>query len=159
MKGVKIRLATLEDVSGIMPIFAQIVDYHASIDSEVYTDADMSAFEQSVQDQLTKDNWKIFVAETNKKIVGFLTLQMRSNRRQWGNVADTDGRIDCLAVDENYRHMGIGTKLIEWVENYLKNNGVFEIRLTVSIHNPNAIKCYEKMGMKTYIYTMRKELK
>ena len=159
MNGVKIRLATLEDVSGIMPIFAQTVDYHASIDSEVYTDADMSAFEQSVQDQLTKDNWKIFVAETNKKIVGFLTLQMRSNRRQWGNVADTDGRIDCLAVDENYRHMGIGTKLIEWVENYLKNNGVFEIRLTVSIHNPNAIKCYEKMGMKTYIYTMRKELK
>lgn len=159
MKGVKIRLATLEDVSGIMPIFAQIVDYHASIDSEVYTDADMSAFEQSVQDQLTKDNWKIFVAETNKKIVGFLTLQMRSNRRQWGNVADTDGRIDCLAVDENYRHMGIGTKLMVEVEDYLKSQGIFEMRLTVSIHNPNAIKCYEKMGMKTYIYTMRKELK
>ena len=156
MKGVKIRLATLEDVSGIMPIFAQIVDYHASIDSEVYTDADMSAFEQSVQDQLTKDNWKIFVAETNKKIVGFLTLQMRSNRRQWGNVADTDGRIDCLAVDENYRHMGIGTKLMVEVEDYLKSQGIFEMRLTVSIHNPNAIKCYEKMGMKTYIYTMRK---
>ena len=159
MSNVKIRLATLEDVSGIMPIFAQIVDYHASIDSEVYTDADMSAFEQSVQDQLTKDNWKIFVAETNKKIVGFLTLQMRSNRRQWGNVADTDGRIDCLAVDENYRHMGIGTKLMVEVENYLKSQGIFEMRLTVSIHNPNAIKCYEKMGMKNYIYAMRKELK
>jgi len=159
MSDVKIRLATLEDVSGIMPIFAQIVDYHASIDSEVYTDADMSAFEQSVQDQLTKDNWKIFVAETNKKIVGFLTLQMRSNRRQWGNVADTDGRIDCLAVDENYRHMGIGTKLMAHVENYLKSQGIFEMRLTVSIHNPNAIKCYEKMGMKNYIYSMRKELK
>ena len=53
MNDIKIRLATLEDVSGIMPIFAQAVDYHASIDSEVYTDADMSAFEQSVQDQLT----------------------------------------------------------------------------------------------------------
>ena len=159
MSNVKIRLATLEDVSGIMPIFAQIVDYHASIDSEVYTDADMSAFEQSVQDQLTKDNWKIFVAETNKKIVGFLTLQMRSNRRQWGNVADTDGRIDCLAVDENYRHMGIGTKLMAEVENYLKSQGIFEMRLTVSIYNTNAIKCYEKMGMKNYIYAMRKELK
>ena len=159
MNDIKIRLATLEDVSGIMPIFAQAVDYHASIDSEVYTDADMSAFEQSVQDQLTKDNWKIFVAETNKKIVGFLTLQMRSNRRQWGNVADTDGRIDCLAVDENYRHMGIGTKLMAEVENYLKSQGIFEMRLTVSIHNPNAIKCYEKMGMKNYIYSMRKELK
>ena len=159
MNDIKIRLATLEDVSGIMPIFAQIVDYHASIDSEVYTDADMSAFEQSVQDQLTKDNWKIFVAETNKKIVGFLTLQMRSNRRQWGNVADTDGRIDCLAVDENYRHMGIGTKLMVEVEDYLKSQGIFEMRLTVSIHNPNAIKCYEKMGMKKYIYSMRKELK
>ena len=159
MNDIKIRLATLEDVSGIMPIFAQIVDYHASIDSEVYTDADMSAFEQSVQDQLTKDNWKIFVAETNKKIVGFLALQMRSNRRQWGNVADTDGRIDCLAVDENYRHMGIGTKLMVEVENYLKSQGIFEMRLTVSIHNPNAIKCYEKMGMKNYIYSMRKELK
>lgn len=159
MNDIKIRLATLEDVSGIMPIFAQTVDYHAAIDPEVYTDADMNAFEKSVRDQLTKDNWKIFVAEVETKIVGFLTLQMRSNRRQWGNVADTDGRIDCLAVDENYRHMGIGTKLMAEVENYLKSQGIFEMRLTVSIHNPNAIKCYEKMGMKNYIYSMRKELK
>ena len=159
MTEVMVRLATTDDVSGIMPIFSEVVDYHAAIDPEVYTDADMNAFEQSVREQLTKDNWKIFVAEADEKIVGFLTLQMRSNRRQYGNVADVDGRIDCLAVDENYRHMGIGTKLMVEVENYLKSQGIFEMRLTVSIHNPNAIKCYEKMGMKNYIYSMRKELK
>ncbi len=159
MNDIKIRMATVDDVSGIMPIFSEVVDYHADIDSEVYTDADMNAFEQSVRDQLTKDNWKIFVAETDDKIIGFLTLQIRRNRRQWGNVADTDGRIDCLAVDENYRHMGIGTKLMAEVENYLKSQGIFEMRLTVSMYNLNAIKCYEKMGMKNYIYMMRKELK
>lgn len=159
MNDIKIRMATVDDVSGIMPIFSEVVDYHADIDSEVYTDADMNAFEQSVRDQLTKDNWKIFVAETDDKIIGFLTLQIRRNRRQYGNVADTDGNIDCLAVDKNYRHMGIGTKLMEHVENYLKDNHIFEMRLTVSMYNLNAIKCYEKMGMKNYIYMMRKELK
>lgn len=159
MTDVTVRLATTEDVPGIMPIFAQAVDYHAAIDPEVYTDADMNAFEQSVRDQLTKDNWKIFVAELNNKIVGFLTLQMRSDRRQYGNVADVDGRVDCLAVDKNCRQMGIGTKLMTATETYLKNNGIFEMRLTVSVHNLAAIKCYEKMGMKNYIYSMRKELK
>lgn len=159
MTDVTVRLATTEDVSGIMPIFSEVVDYHATIDPEVYTDADMNAFEQSVRDQLSKDNWKIFVAETGQKIVGFLTLQIRSNRRQYGNVADVDGRIDCLAVGKEYRQMGIGTKLMTAVEDYLKSQGIFEMRLTVSVHNPAAIKCYEKMGMKNYIYSMRKELK
>ena len=159
MTQVMVRLATTDDVSGIMPIFSEVVDYHAAIDPEVYTDADMNAFEQSVREQLTKDNWKIFVAEADEKIVGFLTLQMRSNRRQYGNVADVDGRIDCLAVGEQYRQMGIGTKLITAMETYLKSQGIFEIRLTVSVHNPAAIKCYEKMGMKPYLYSMRKELK
>lgn len=159
MNDIKIRMATLDDVSGIMPIFSEVVDYHASIDPEVYTDADMNAFEQSVREQLTKDNWKIFVAEADEKIVGFLTLQMRSNRRKYGNVADVDGRIDCLAVGQQYRQMGIGTKLIEAMEDYLKEQGIAELRLTVSVHNPAAIKCYEKMGMKPYLYSMRKELK
>lgn len=159
MTQVMVRLATTDDVSGIMPIFAQTVDYHASIDPEVYTDADMSAFEKCIQDQLSKDNWKIFVAELDDKIVGFLTLQMRHNRRQYGNVADSDGHIDCLAVDEKYRHMGIGTKLMIALEDYLKSQGIFEMRLTVSVHNPAAIKCYEKIGMKPYLYSMRKELK
>ncbi len=159
MKEIKIKLATTDDITGIMPIFTQVVQYHAALDSQVYTIADMNAFEQCVRDQLTKENWKIFVAETDNKIVGFLTLQIRRNRRQYGNVADTDGQIDCLAVDENYRHMGIGTKLMEYVENYLKDNHIFEMRLTVSMYNLNAIKCYEKMGMKNYIYMMRKELK
>ena len=81
MTQVMVRLATTDDVSGIMPIFSEVVDYHAAIDPEVYTDADMSAFEQSVREQLTKDNWKIFVAETNKKIVGFLTGLRQANKR------------------------------------------------------------------------------
>ena len=37
MTNVTVRLATTEDVPGIMPIFAQVVDYHAAIDPEVYT--------------------------------------------------------------------------------------------------------------------------
>jgi ribosomal protein S18 acetylase RimI-like enzyme len=74
-------------------------------------------------------------------------------------VADVDGRIDCLAVGQQYRQMGIGTKLITAMETYLNSQGIFEIRLTVSVHNPAAIKCYEKIGMKPYLYSMRKELK
>ncbi len=154
-----IRQASKQDIDPIMVLFAQIADYHTEIQPEVYCDADMDAFRKCVLEQMDADDWVLWVAENESRLVGYASVQLRRNRRQYGKVADASARIDCFVVDENCRHCGIGSRLLSEMQAALKADGFTEMTLTVSNCNPAAIACYEKAGFGTYIYQMRKDLK
>jgi len=57
-------------------------------------------------------------------------------------------RIDSLAVDKSYRGKGIGTKLIEAVIEFARQNGYSQVLLEVVDTNPKAKVLYERMGFK-----------
>ena len=56
--------------------------------------------------------------------------------------------IDGLYVNEEHRHKGIATKLIEECKIWAKQAGAGIIELNVSSGNINAINLYEKIGFK-----------
>ena len=56
--------------------------------------------------------------------------------------------MDDLCVDENSRGKHIGTKLYDYVTNYAKEIGCYNITLNVWSLNESAMKFYEKCGMK-----------
>ncbi len=153
-----VRCATKQDIDPIMRLFAQIVDYHAKMQPDVYCDADLDAFRSCVLEQMDADDWVLWVAEKEDKIAGYASVQLRRNRRQYGKKADMSARIDCFVVDEAFRHQGVGSQLLTAIEQSLKTDGFTEITLTVSNCNAAAIACYEKAGFGTYIYQMRKDL-
>jgi N-alpha-acetyltransferase 50 len=51
-----------------------------------------------------------------------------------------------LGVLSPYRRAKIGTKLIDFVEDYAKQNKIGSIYLHVQTNNDSAIKFYEKLG-------------
>lgn len=51
-----------------------------------------------------------------------------------------------IAVDSNYRRMGIARKLIETMIDYVKSKNGRRILLEVMQENLSAIRLYEKMG-------------
>lgn len=53
-----------------------------------------------------------------------------------------------IAVHSNYRGQGIGTKLIERVEEYGLKNGYNHLTLEVVDTNPKAHKLYQRLGFK-----------
>jgi len=55
-------------------------------------------------------------------------------------------RIAALAVDENYRGMGIGTRLIEEAILLAREKGYRAVRLEVVDTNPGAYQLYRRMG-------------
>ncbi|MCR5777790.1 MAG: GNAT family N-acetyltransferase, partial [Lachnospiraceae bacterium] len=55
--------------------------------------------------------------------------------------------IDDLCVDENIRGKHIGSKLFNYVKEYAKNEGFYNLTLNVWALNDNAKRFYEAMGL------------
>ncbi len=89
------------------------------------------------------------VAEIDGKgIVGFVGGSVRG----WDG--KKRGHISGIAVDREYRGMGIGSKLIKAVEEYFRRDAFDRVTLEVRISNRTAIDFYEWHGYRK-IYVVR----
>lgn len=66
--------------------------------------------------------------------------------------------IDDLCVDKNYRGKKIGTTLYEYVLEFAKKSGCYNVTLNVWALNENARKFYEKCGLSVLKIGMEKVL-
>ena len=82
-----------------------------------------------------------YVAEVDGKIAGFAALTLRFVPTK-GYV----GVIEDVVVDENYRRMGLGTKLMEKLLEKGKELKVFAIELTSNPQREGARRLYQKLG-------------
>lgn len=76
----------------------------------------------------------------NKEVVGYIGM--------W-HVLD-EAHITNLAVDSQYRQMGIGSALLSALIEYSVQVDIKRMTLEVRDHNVNAIKLYEKFGFISY---------
>jgi len=77
------------------------------------------------------------VSEVEGRIVGYIFARV-----EYGNI----GHIITIAVDPEYRRMGIGEKLMRAVLNILKELGCVSVYLEVRVSNKPAINLYKKLG-------------
>ena len=66
--------------------------------------------------------------------------------------------IDDLCVEEAARGQHIGTLLYNYVINFAKENGYYNVTLNVWADNTNAVKFYESIGLKIQKIGMEKIL-
>ena len=76
------------------------------------------------------------VACTKEAVIGYIGM--------W-HVLD-ESHIMNIAVDREYRHLGIGSLLLASLIDYSRNAGIKRMTLEVREHNDNALKLYEKYG-------------
>lgn len=86
------------------------------------------------------ENDSIYVAKVNSEIVGYIIIDIK----------EKDNGFDTLCIDGDFRGQGIGTKMLEFVKNIAKEQNCTDMHLTVNPNNENAIKVYEKFGMKVH---------
>lgn len=114
---------TMNDFSQIEPIFnTEFDDFWEPI---------------NLKSELNNENSKYIVAKQNGAIVGFAGI--------WYSV--DDAHITNIVVHKNYRHLGIGSKLLEKLIDLAKSKG--SLTLEVNTSNTNAEKLYLKYGFKT----------
>lgn len=79
---------------------------------------------------------RIFVAMLENELVGFIVIE---------NDID-EINISHIVVDKTCRNHGIGTHLIQFVEQYAKSMNVNAVSLEVSVNNFTAKTLYQKLG-------------
>ena len=109
-----------------------------------------SAFEEQ-KSEFNDNNITEIVAEVDNIVVGYLILTKVLN--------PIKGKyyylIDYVCVDENYRGKGIGKKLLDYSEEYARNNNAIYLQLTCSTFRTSAHRLYKKCGYKkrdSYLY-------
>ena len=143
-----IRRAQEKDTEKIKDLLCQVLNVHHRGRPDIfkencrkYTDSELS--------EIIKDDLRpIFVAEGDSGIMGyaFCVLIVRQ-----GNNILTDMKtlyIDDLCVDESSRGQHIGKSLYEYVKNYAKEIGCYNVTLNVWAFNEDAKKFYKNMGLK-----------
>jgi len=64
----------------------------------------------------------------------------------WGNYDGRRGYIVHLAVENRYRHLGLGRRLMDLVEKEFRKMGTYKIHLFVESHNESVGEFYSRLG-------------
>ncbi len=95
----------------------------------------------------------LLVAKHEGSVVGMVTMQRLISSAE----GDYIGQIEDLVVKENYRKMGVGSRLINKMRALAQEHGYKRIQLAADIDNENALRFYSRRGfhqthLKVYHY-------
>ncbi|MBX3000865.1 MAG: GNAT family N-acetyltransferase [Caldilineaceae bacterium] len=101
---------------------------------------DVDAQRARIAGILASDDERIWVAEHDGELVGFLEVyggMFRRNRHSAYIV---------IGVLQSFAGQGIGTRLFATLESWAHERRIHRLELTVMVHNGRAIRLYQKMG-------------
>ncbi|MEW5721209.1 MAG: GNAT family N-acetyltransferase, partial [Chloroflexota bacterium] len=152
----QIRRAQQSDLDQLVTLWHELADLHADLLPEF---ALAPAQEQSVRAHLTEllrdNNERIFVAEENGALIGYINGAVRENppvfvERHVGYIADA-------IVSARSRRRGVGEQLVETMNAWFRERGIRIVHLSAATGNPIAQAFWRKMGYAEYMTRMRKE--
>jgi GNAT superfamily N-acetyltransferase len=146
MSSLIIRPASIEDIALIVKVRLGALTEEELVGFTV-PDANLFWTNEKLQEMWDKENRlkdcsEVFVAEVNRRIIGFIVLNMEVN----------DDNIDNIVVAKEEQGKGVGKALVKFVEKLAKSRG-FDTITTDTIENDKGIpwKAYgfwKKMGYK-----------
>lgn len=138
----RIREAVKKDLSQLKSLFLEDQKYTKGFDKElVVNEQTKKEMEKDVNRIFKEPNNKIFVAEENGEITGFIipTFSPGVTRSGW---------IGSIFISEPFRRKGTGSKLMEKGIDWLKQKGAKKVELTAYEVNQEALSFYKKNNFK-----------
>lgn len=153
-----IRLARQGDIPGMLELLRQVGQVHHELRPDIFR-TDCQKYDENALLELLKDKSRpIFVAMDGKFVAGYCFCVLKDHR---GGTALTDRLelyIDDLCVDENRRSSGIAQSLYRHITGYAQGLGCAFITLNVWCGNDQAMRFYEKAGLRPRSIMMEMKL-
>ena len=140
---IRIRHAASEDYEQIEMIMQQVQQMHVAWRPDVYC-ACSPVLSEEFFHQLLKEQ-SVFIAEDNGMTAGVMILEHRHIENQ-AHLTKDILFVDTMAVDEKYRHKGIGHAFFNYVKDIKHQKGYDSIELQVNARNVDAMKMYAGYG-------------
>ena len=157
MGDLNIRRAKEYDIPVINKLLYEVHKVHSDVRPDLFKAGAKKYSDDELREIFKDDGRPVFVAEKDGVISGYVFCIHQQNKG--GNMTDVKTLyIDDLCVDEAVRGMHIGSLLYEDVLDYAGRNGYYNVTLNVWADNINAVKFYEKLGLKIQKIGMEKIL-
>ena len=143
IKEVIIRKAIKSDYESVIKIMSQVQDMHVEWRPDIYKPNENLIPEDEFERII--ENGTFYVAETNDDVVGVLEIVFRHIESP-SHVTREVIFIDTMAIDENFRGMGIGHQMFGFLKKMKQEKNYDAIELQVNARNRAAYEMYQKCG-------------
>lgn len=158
MEELTIRRAAESDMDVINKLLYQVLKVHSDARPDLFKAGTKKYKDDELKGIIADDNRPIFVAEKEGEVVGY-AFCVHQQYIDNNNMTDIKTLyIDDLCVDETARNAHVGRQLYEYVLDYARRHGYYNVTLNVWADNVNAVKFYEKLGLKVQKIGMEKIL-
>lgn len=153
----QIRRTTLTDIDGINKLLYEVHKVHSDKRPDLFKVGSKKYTNEELAKIIVDDNRPIFVYVDNDDILGYtFCVFIKNNSNSLTDILTL--YIDDLCVDENARGKKVGTSLYNYVLQFAKDAGCYNVTLNVWACNNSALKFYEKCGLSVQKIGMEKIL-
>ena len=143
-----IRRAEQRDCKEIMELLRQVNDIHADGRPDLFIHGCTKYTQAELEEIIKTDATPVFVAINEGGILAGYCFCIIEDHADSNNLRKVKTLyIDDLCVGESCRGQHVGRTIYEFVKDYARDNGFYNITLNVWSRNPNAIRFYESLGM------------
>ena len=157
MKEIKIRKATIDDLPTILTLNNKLFKYEMDRDLDNYIPNWAFGKESTEYFSDLIENQFVIIAEIDNNPIGYLagSVYLDDTYSYYeGKTADLDN----MYIEEEYRHFGIGSKLVNSFFEWCREKQAQRIFVTATLGNDNTISFYKKHGFKELNIELKKEL-
>lgn len=148
----KIRRAEEKDIPRILELLVQVNDVHSDGRPDLFIRGKTKYTEVDLKKILADDSTPVFVAvddtDVGKDYVlgyGFAILQSHVQDNNWPDI--TTFYVDDICVDEKCRGKHVGKEIYNYLVEYARKIGCYNLTLNVWEKNESAKSFYKNMGM------------
>ena len=147
MSEILIRRAEKTDIPAICNLLEQVLTVHHNGRPDVFKPNSRKYTDDELKTLISSSETPIFVAENTTRVLGYAFCIIKTTKDDNILCDMKTLYIDDLCVDEGARGLSIGRSLYNYVKDYAKNIGCYNLTLNVWECNPGAKRFYEKMGL------------
>ena len=130
--------ATVEDIPYLIPLLQQLfcIEKDFTFNPQKHT--------QGLEQLIQNDSSYVFVGKFDNEIIAMITLQTLISSVSGSKSA----LIEDFVVDEEYKYLGVGTWLFEYIKQFAHNHGFKRLQLVCDDNNQHAKNFYQKKAFK-----------
>ncbi len=154
-----IRRAENKDINDMLRLLTEVNMVHHTIRPDLFKGPATKYSREELEQKLNVEEDPIFVfTDDSDRMLGYIFCESQEVEESPLRTGIRTLYIDDLCVDETSRGKHVGKQLYEYVLNYARSKGYYNVTLHVWGGNDSALYFYKKMGMQDQYLCMEQIL-
>lgn len=154
---VEIRKAEKKDIDRISVLWYELAKMHEELmEGYELSEKPIKAWKKVMKKNFEKNNMETFIAVDDGEIIGFTNAVLKK-RAPFFKIKEM-GMIMDVFVKRKRRGEGVGSRLVQEAEDWIRDKDFKVAVMTVAPENKGAVKFWKENGYSTYLLKQRKDL-